>query len=72
MNLPFIPWFDIAAMQMQRAAEVAWFVYGCAEREQRLNADAWFAWWTGGSANPPWLASWPGSGGRLALPGADA
>lgn len=56
MNFPVVPWFDLAAMQARRAAELAWFVYGCAQREQHLNAHAWFGWWTRGAAALPYAA----------------
>lgn len=53
MNLPVVSWFDLAAMQLRRGAELAWFLYGCAQREQQINADAWFGWWTPGAAVLP-------------------
>lgn len=59
MNIPLIPWLDLVAMQAQRAGELAWFLYSCAEREQRLNADAWFAWWSRGGASPAGSVAWP-------------
>lgn len=50
MNTSAVPWFDLAALQAQRVGQLAWFLYGCAAREQRLNLDAWLSWWTGGMA----------------------
>ena len=66
MNIPFIPWLDLVAMQARRAGEMAWFLYSCAEREQRLNADAWFAWWSRAAASPIGAAPWPRLQGRPA------
>lgn len=65
MNTPFVPWIDLVAMQTQRVGELAWFLYSCAEREQRLNADAWLRWWTRGAASPGWPAPWPSLHDRL-------
>lgn len=67
MNFPVVPWFDLAAMQARRAAELAWFLYGCAQREQHLNANAWFGWWSPGAAAWPGAAPSPRADAPLAL-----
>jgi hypothetical protein len=45
MNMMGMPWIDPAALQPLRWHQLAWFVYGCIEREHVLNmkacADGW-------------------------------
>lgn len=65
MNFPVVPWFDLAAMQARRAVELAWFLYGCAQREQRINAEVWAGWWVRGAL--PRAAPSPLAGTPLAL-----
>jgi hypothetical protein len=40
---PFIS--DLMLRQTQRCQHLAWFLYGCVEREHRLNLDACVTWW---------------------------
>ena len=46
MNLPVMPWCNLLLQQSQKCHNLAWFLYGCAEREHLLNMDAWVTWWT--------------------------
>jgi len=45
MNAPGMPWIDLTLRQTQRCHHVAWFLYGCVEREHLLNVDACMTWW---------------------------
>ena len=45
MTLPGLMWIDLTLAHTQRCQNLAWFLYGCAEREQRCNIDACMAWW---------------------------
>jgi len=45
MNASGIPWVDLTLRQTQRCHHLAWFLYGCVEREHRLNVDACVTWW---------------------------
>jgi len=45
MNAPGIPWIDLMFRQTQRCQHLAWFLYGCVEREHRLNLDACVTRW---------------------------
>lgn len=40
MNTPLTPWFELAVQQAQRWHRLAWFLYGCLEREHLLNMQA--------------------------------
>jgi hypothetical protein len=53
MNTPSTPWIDLTLQQAQRWHHLAWFLYGCLEREHVLNVDAFVAWWMRGVASPP-------------------
>jgi hypothetical protein len=48
MNTPNSPWIDLTLQQAQRWHHLAWFLYGCLEREHVLNVDAFVAWWMRG------------------------
>lgn len=37
---PTMPWFELALQQARRCHQLAWFLYGWVEREQRLNLNA--------------------------------
>jgi len=56
MNLPRIPWLDPTLWQTQRYHHLAWFLYGCVEREHLLNLDACTNWWV--------KALWPAAAAR--------
>ena len=45
MKGPSLPWVDLVLWQPHRCWHVAWFLYGCAEREHVLNVDACMRWW---------------------------
>ena len=45
MNRMGIPWTALMDMQPQRSYHIAWFVYGCIEREHVLNVSAYAEWW---------------------------
>lgn len=45
MNAPAIPWVQLMLQQTRRCHHLAWFLYGCVEREHRLNVDAYVIWW---------------------------
>jgi len=45
MNTPITPWIKLTLQQTQRCHHLAWFVYGCLEREHLLNMHALVAWW---------------------------
>ena len=45
MTLPGLPWIELTLREAQRCHHLAWFLYGCVEREHRLNLDACMAWW---------------------------
>lgn len=45
MNTPITPWINLTLHQAQRCHHLAWFLYGCLEREHRLNVHAFVAWW---------------------------
>ena len=45
MNVTGIPWIDLTLRQTQRCHHLAWFLYGCVEREHLLNLDACAIWW---------------------------
>jgi len=49
MNTPITPWIDLMLHQAQRCHHLAWFLYGCLEREQVLNVDSFVAWWLRGA-----------------------
>ena len=80
MKPPTMPWIDLALLELQRCQQLAWFVYGCIEREHRLNLDACVAWWlqaftpaaaqpgSSGSWNPTPPARAPCEGQRLSAP----
>jgi len=51
MNTPSTPWIDLTLQQAQRWHHLAWFLYGCLEREHVLNVDAFVAWWMRGVAS---------------------
>jgi len=40
LNTPITPWIDLTLHQAQRCHHLAWFLYGCLEREHLLNVDA--------------------------------
>ena len=44
-SLPVIPWCTLMLDQTQKCHNLAWFLYGCAQREHVLNMDAWVTWW---------------------------
>lgn len=48
MNTLITPWTNLMLHQTQRCHHLAWFLYGCLEREQVLNLDACVAWWAPG------------------------
>ena len=49
MRTPGMTLIDLTLQQAQRWHHLVWFLYGCVEREQMLNMDAFVAWsgWTG-------------------------
>lgn len=51
--MPITPLIDLTLHQAQRCHHLAWFVYGCLEREHVLNLEALVAWWARGLAPPP-------------------
>lgn len=53
MNTPFTPWIDLTLMQAQQCHRLAWFLYGCLEREHVLNQKACAAWWVRELASSP-------------------
>lgn len=52
MNTPVTSWIRLMLDQAQRCHHLAWFLYGCAAREQVLNLNAFAAWWGRGAARP--------------------
>jgi hypothetical protein len=45
MNMPRMPWTDLAPLTTRRCYHLAWFLYGWIEREHVLNLNACAAWW---------------------------
>ena len=45
MKLTGMPSLDLMLLQTQRCQHLAWFLYGCIEREHVLNRDACITWW---------------------------
>lgn len=50
MTTPMTPWIDLTLHQALRWQHLVWFLYGWAEREHRLNVDAFAADWLRGFA----------------------
>ena len=53
MRTSIIPWTDVVLAQARPYYRAAWFVFGCIEREHRLNLDALSAYWL--RASMTWL-----------------
>jgi hypothetical protein len=45
VSLPRVPWLDPTLQHAEQVQQVAWFLYGCMEREHLLNVDACVTWW---------------------------
>ncbi len=45
MTTPVWHWIQLTAVPASRYHHLAWFLYGCVEREQVLNLNACAAWW---------------------------
>ena len=45
MNLQLLTVVDHVLCHAQRCHHLAWFLYGCLEREGALNVNAYMAWW---------------------------
>ncbi len=45
MNMTDMPWFSLTASRPERFHQLAWFLYGCIEREHALNMRACMDWW---------------------------
>lgn len=60
MKTPIMPFVDLSLQQAQRWNHLAWFLYGCIEREHVINMNAFVAWWVQGSrTSPAWLPQSP-------------
>jgi hypothetical protein len=44
MSMLYAPWMELAILQAQRFDHLAWFLYGCLEREHILNLAAFEQW----------------------------
>ena len=65
MNTPITSWISLMLDQAQRCHHLAWFLYGCAAREQALNLNAFAAWW--GAWGGPAARRSPGPGTRACV-----
>jgi len=67
VNTNITPWLDMTLHHAQRCHHLAWFLYGCLEREHLLNVEAFLAWWFRGAASPHdrWLSRVPRHETRL-------
>ena len=68
MNAPFLPLIDVVLHHARRCHHLAWFLYGCLEREQALNADAYMAWWLRGVEPSSKRLLFPAAGRRIPAP----